>query len=45
MNNLLSEEEIIYIATDFLGKVGFFPDVTAILFQLHLHVAGVLLCF
>lgn len=44
MNNLLSEEEIIYIATDFLGK-NFFPDVTAILFQLDLHVARVLLCF
>lgn len=44
MNNLLSEEEIIYIATDCSGK-NFFPDVTAILFQWHLHVARVLLCF
>lgn len=45
MNNLLSEEEINYIGTDFLVKIFFFPDVTTILFQLHLHVARVLLCF
>lgn len=44
MNNLTAEEEINYIATDILAKV-FFPDVTALLLQLHLHVAAALLCF
>lgn len=48
MNNLISEKKINCIATNFLAKIYyfiFFPDVTAVPLQLHLHVEGVLLCF